>query len=378
MIAKSIKGTSTGEIQKALEDCLTGGYAPTLAFLFLSIHQDREAICTLLDSQGIAIFGATTSAEFSEKGVETEGIVILLLDINPAYFRIVLKDFGTGSVYTSATEVGQVGMEAFSRPAFIISVANFLAPSEEVIMGLVDQAGEDVLIAGGVSGEPVHFQGFVCTNNASSSNGLLALIIDQDKIAVRNLAVSGWKPVGTLKTVTKSEGSWVYTIDDKPAAEVIRKFIGDDLMMEDKSAGMVKLNMTYPLQFNRPGGSPKMLPAILLNTEDRSVMIGGGFAQGACFRFSLPPDFEVVDMVIESSTQIREREFPEADALVVFSCVGRLESLGPMSSMEVEGLAGIWHAPMAGFFSLGEFGTVAAGKPEFHGTTVSWVALKEI
>jgi hypothetical protein len=32
---------------------------------------------------------------------------------------------------------------------------------------------------------------------------------------------------------------------------------------------------------------------------------------------------------------------------------------------------------MIGFFSLGEFGRVANGKLEFHGTTVSWAALKE-
>jgi small ligand-binding sensory domain FIST len=43
----------------------------------------------------------------------------------------------------------------------------------------------------------------------------------------------------------------------------------------------------------------------------------------------------------------------------------------------LEGLAGTWKKPMAGFFSLGEFGSVAGGKPEFHGTTCSWMALKE-
>jgi hypothetical protein len=32
---------------------------------------------------------------------------------------------------------------------------------------------------------------------------------------------------------------------------------------------------------------------------------------------------------------------------------------------------------MIGLYSLGEFGRVANGKTEFHGTTVSWVALKE-
>ena len=53
------------------------------------------------------------------------------------------------------------------------------------------------------------------------------------------------------------------------------------------------------------------------------------------------------------------------------------EILGPMLSAELDGLAATWNKPMAGFFSLGEFGKLDNSRPEFVGTTVSWVALKE-
>ena len=106
-------------------------------------------------------------------------------------------------------------------------------------------------------------------------------------------------------------------------------------------------------------------------------MIPGIAIEGSAFRFSLPPDFDIVESVIESSRKIKEKELTEADALVVFSCVARLDSLGPMAAMELEGLAETWARPMVGFFCLGEFGRIADGKSEFHGSTVSWVALKE-
>jgi hypothetical protein len=106
-------------------------------------------------------------------------------------------------------------------------------------------------------------------------------------------------------------------------------------------------------------------------------MVGGPVKEGSLFRFSLPPDLEVIDTVIESSREIKEKELPEADALVVFSCIGRLSSLGPMVSEEIEGLASTWNKPLIGFFSMGEFGRLDDSQPEFHGTTVSWVALKE-
>jgi small ligand-binding sensory domain FIST len=44
---------------------------------------------------------------------------------------------------------------------------------------------------------------------------------------------------------------------------------------------------------------------------------------------------------------------------------------------ELDGLAATWNKPMAGFFSMGEFGKLDNKQPEFHGITVSWVALKE-
>ena len=48
-----------------------------------------------------------------------------------------------------------------------------------------------------------------------------------------------------------------------------------------------------------------------------------------------------------------------------------------MAHDENEGLATVWNAPMAGFYTYGEFGRALNGKHEFHSTTCSWVALKE-
>ena len=48
-----------------------------------------------------------------------------------------------------------------------------------------------------------------------------------------------------------------------------------------------------------------------------------------------------------------------------------------MAQQENDGLHEIWEAPMAGFYTYGEFGRALNGKHEFHSTTNSWVALKE-
>ena len=91
----------------------------------------------------------------------------------------------------------------------------------------------------------------------------------------------------------------------------------------------------------------------------------------------MPPDFDIVENVLENAGEIKGSAQSGADALLIFSCAGRLSALGPMISAENDGLHEIWKAPMAGFFTYGEYGRAINGKQEFHSTTCSWVALKE-
>ena len=46
-------------------------------------------------------------------------------------------------------------------------------------------------------------------------------------------------------------------------------------------------------------------------------------------RFSLPPDFDVIEKVIKGCEELKAKDMPEADALLLFNCAGRPLSLGP-------------------------------------------------
>ncbi len=376
MIAKSIKGKSTEEIKAALEQSMADGYKPTLAIVFITTIENAEPIRAMLDTAGIAIFGASTSEKFTEQGMEPNDIVVLLLDIKREHFSIVLKNYEPGSAYEAARQVGEAGIQAFKNPGFIISSADFRMSGEELINGLTDAAGNKVTVIGGVAGNPADFSGVVFTNNSSSTGAIIALVIDLDKISLSGLAVSGWKPVGIEKKITKSDGCWIYTIDNEPAINVIQRFLGKEIF-DTKAEGLIPSDLGYPLQFKRASGSVIMRPLLLWNTSDKSIMAGGQVKEGEIFRFSLPPDFDAIDTVVESTRIAKQKDMPDADALIVFSCVGRLGSFGPMISAEIEGLAATWNTPMVGFFSLGEFGKLDESRCEFHGTTVSWVALRE-
>ncbi len=385
MKAKSIKGKTPSEIQKALDESIRDarlpdeqGFKPTLAIIIISNMEDAEELHSIFRTRDFAIFGITSPKKFTEQGISEDDIVVMLMDIKPDNFKIVLNDYQGSSAYEAGYNAGISGKNAFANPGFLISPLDFRVSNDELIRGLTDAAGHDVMIAGGGCGDPVDFSGVVFTNDASSKGGLLALILDQDKVAISGLAVSGWKPVGTTKKITKCADSWAFTIDNEPAMHVIQRFLGNDIVRANsEGSGFIPTDLGYPLQFERASGNAIMKPALFFNPADQSVMIAGGINEGDQFRFSLPPDFDVIDKVVDSARMSKETEMPDADMLMVFSCVGRLGTFGPLISTEIEGLASTWGTPMIGYFSLGEFGKLDEGRCEFQGTTVSWVALKE-
>jgi hypothetical protein len=380
MNARTIVGKNPEAIRSALELAVSDGFHPTLGIVFVPSHFDYSGIVELLNEKLIAIFGANTPDIFTDQGMENDQASILLMDLDPSCFRIILKslpndDFDAG-VHV-ACEIAQIGCAAFQRPAFILSVSQAEVPGEALIEGFMSSAGENALVVGGFSGgKPYWPDHVVFTNNEQSQHAVICLIIDQERVEVHGLAVSGWKPVGTPKTVTRSEGNWVITIDDEPALDVLLRFTGAKVDMAASDDLLMQIG-TYPLQVIGGEGDPVMKPPLMFNKETGAVLCGGRIPQGAKIRFSLPPEFDIVETVIDSARDLKEWTLPEADALLVFSCIGRQMSLGPLIDEEINGLNEVWKVPMIGYFSLGEFGATKGGKATFQGTTCSWVALKE-
>lgn len=383
MKAKSIKGISTEEFKSALLECMSDGFKPTLAFVFCSIKQEIDVISSFLEHKQITIFGVTTAGEFID-GYEGEGsAVIYLLDIRRDCFAILFEEIGDRNVRDVANNMGQDGARTFKKPAFILT-ANGTTENgetmdgESIVRGIEDAVGPEVYITGGTAGDDLTLKGsIIFTNGKSSNKAIMALVLDEAKIEINGLAISGWKSVGTTKTITKSEGGWIYTIDDKPALEVFLNYMGRISLDDDSNDPFYHIGFNYPLQVQRASGNTSMCSPIMFNKAEGSLLCEFNLPVGTKFRFSLPPDFDIIEEVLAQSNEVKTAKHIEADALLIFSCAGRLSTLGPMANAENEGLQNIWRVPMAGFYCYGEFGRAKNERQEFHSTTISWAVLRE-
>jgi hypothetical protein len=229
-----------------------------------------------------------------------------------------------------------------------------------------------------MAGDDSGFTGtYVFTNNQSTDIGMVALVLDEERVDLHGIAISGWKPLGTVKTVTKSEDAWVYAIDDQPALEMYLRYLGKQSMSGNGTLKIFEeIGFFYPF-LAIDAGDPVIRTPLMIDKEKNAIKLDFHVPEGKKLQFSMPPDFDIVEDVLGKASEIKNSVQSNAEALLVFSCAGRLSALGPMISSENEGLHDIWNAPMAGFFTYGEYGKGIQGKQEFHSTTCCWVALKE-
>jgi small ligand-binding sensory domain FIST len=140
---------------------------------------------------------------------------------------------------------------------------------------------------------------------------------------------------------------------------------------------LLETSIALPFQIQRESGDPVMRSGLLVDWSDRSFYCAGTMTQGSKVRFSIPPDFDVIEKVIQGCEHLKATEMPEADAMVIYSCAGRKLSLGPLINEEIDGITNVWNVPMAGMFSSAELGRATNGNLEMHGLTACCVLLKE-
>jgi len=156
------------------------------------------------------------------------------------------------------------------------------------------------------------------------------------------------------------------------------KYLGKGEKANDEDFNLLQeLSFHFPFIVDRDEGETVIKSPLSIDYKENALFMDMEMPEGSTFWFSTPPEFDIVEEIIEEATKLKNSTQAEADALLIFSCAGRHPALGPLVTQENDGLAEVWQAPMAGFFTYGEFGRAKNGKQNFHSTACCWVVLKE-
>jgi hypothetical protein len=185
-------------------------------------------------------------------------------------------------------------------------------------------------------------------------------------------AQAGWAishgliPIGGERKVTRSEGNVIYQIDGKPAAEVLREYLPEGALADDRD--WMRYAISLALSFKAPSyiedeeyvvrGVPKVRMA------DGSIIVQGPEVQeGTSVWFSSRDREKIATGFDRMARQIKDQLGGEKPKLVFqFECLTR----GELMFREQEKLQLLKRfrqsvgpdVPWAGFYAIGEIGPV--------------------
>ncbi len=349
-------------------------FYPTLVFIYLSVEYDLEFLVEKLKEYKFIVVGSTTVGEIyadSSLGVGTKdkSIVCMLTNLNKLAFKIKVKSINDNSHVKFGKKIGKWVSKSFDNSALLTLTSGINFNHESYLNGLQKKikfffgavAGDDRLLE----------KTYVFSNKKITSNGVLALAIDLDKIELITSRAFGWSGIGTQRIVTKSEENLVYTVDDKAAVE----FYNDYLNINPSD--VLNTGGDYPMEVLLQNGQV-VYRAPLSLTSDGALVFAGHVPEGSKVRISAPIGDLLLDRVKMSlEKSMIKKESYQADLVLTFPCASHKELLG---SFGVEKINVIYKTtkekPLIGFYAYGEISSSSQSNA-FHNQTLVTAQLRE-
>jgi len=366
---------SASEVRKHFNSMEDKRFHHKLAFVFATPRSDMQQVFHAFADCDVPVIGCSTGGNLlvgqGDRVIHEDMPVVTLLDINSTYFSYLSIERGERTSFDFGEEIGSWGLREFSKPNFIVVASGLSLNGEEFVNGILSAAGSNAMIFGGLAGDETKFeQNYVFSREKLIESGAIAVVFDSEHIEMSGIATSGWVGLGKDLTVTASESNIVYSIDHEPALNVYKKYLNV------KDSDLPAIGVEYPLLIKRDDGSNTLRAVMGVDKDKQALIFAGSVPENSIVSFSSSPGFEVIDRTCEKISDFHSKH-PEADVLLLFSCMARHLALGPMISEEINYAAQKWGLPLSGFFTYGEFGTNPGSTSGFFNQTYSLVILKE-
>src|SRR5690606_10975448 len=125
------------------------------------------------------------------------------------------ETIGNRTIKETAFALSKTAMQQFQNPSLIVCSTGMdsngeFFDAEALVLGLENGIGSNRIFYGGLAGDDMTFSGTYVFNNGNETDfGIVAIVLDADKINLTGMAITGWQKMGILRKVTKSAGNLV-------------------------------------------------------------------------------------------------------------------------------------------------------------------------
>jgi hypothetical protein len=308
------------------------------------------------------LVGSSTGGIILPNGVTNRGIAIVGINSDEILFGIsAIGDIDKQDMYTAGFALARRAVQDLNmshREAFITFSEGIEKNNSHYIRGVKESLGSGFPVLGAISSDDFKYKRLTqFFQDQILHNSAVGLLLGGSF----HLALGckhGFKPLGKPRTITKVDGYIIRTIDNKPAVEIYKHFLGPEAEGL-KNATLNSYAALYPLGIYLEEPRQYLLRNLIDILEDGSIVCHEGVPQGAEVHLMISNSDSCLSSAIEAAklTKASLGDKP-AKLVLVFESLARHKILGSSAFGEIQAIKNILgHTiPIAGMCSYGELG----------------------
>ncbi|HEX6838025.1 MAG TPA: FIST N-terminal domain-containing protein [Polyangia bacterium] len=252
--------------------------------------------------------------------------------------------------------------------------------STVLLTALQERLPHPLTIAGGTAGDLAQFERTFQYHDRRVLSDAVSMVLIGGDVDVETTVSHGCEPIGSVRTVTRSDGGNVYEIDGRSAWSVFKEYLdGDPVDLSAADSVHLSFGERLPTR-NRDGyGEYVMRTPFGLDRESGALFFPGSLAQGSKIQMMRRDPDRIRDSARRSARELAARRPGRRPNLVLhFDCAGRGriifgERATEMAITPIQEVLGR-DLPWLGFHTYGEIAELS-GVAYYHNYTVVLLAL---
>ncbi len=313
-----------------------------------SIYSDIKTIFP----KGHIVF-ASTSGDITAETVEDNCITITAVEFEKSHFIIKtsnILDSESDSYKTGQNLIKLLPTEGL-KFVFVISEGSFINGSQ-LTKGMNDATSNNVLITGGLCADAARFEKTIAAYNENPKQGeIVAIGFYGDTLETSFSIHGGWTPFGPERIVTKSSANILYELDNQPALDLYKKYLGE------KSKELPGAALLYPLNVKSEDEKQSFVRTILnINEAENTMILAGDIPENSKVQLMMTNVDNIANASERAAKQALELRENEPQLALLVSCIGRKLVLDQRVEEEIEEVVEVVgnQTTISGFYSYGE------------------------
>lgn len=352
---------------------------PDVLLCFASVHADQPEVLRGIRSVlgETPLLGGSSGATITDAGWRKRAVALLGLSSDRLDIAVGLgRDCHLDARAAALHAADEIRRQLPAAPKILLVFPqSVIGCDHPAFLAALHEAFPGTFIAGGASAmdglldpsHPLFLKSFQYWQDAvlEHTTPILALGWAEGKAHDAFAWGHGFLPIGLEARVTRCEGGTVHTIDDLPAAEFFRSYMGESFDFRIDAA-MATLGMVERLGEKT---MTRVNPTLNLVSE-RSIQYIMPMVAGQEVQLLRTTRTELLGAAHSVAQQLRDRlEGRDPSVIFMFSCGGRQALLGDSCREELAAVQGVFgpDVPIIGLQAGGEFSPLATGRHQTDG-----------